>query len=496
MGVLFIMNKKTFYKKVCAGTIGLIGVSVVGLSVNAETSNVLVNKNIAISQNVDQNNFDLKDIVAFNGSAVQLDSHTARLTQSKQFQKGTISGIVSLDMNYDFLLDMDVNLGDNVNGADGVGVAFHQGAIGNIGANGGGLGIRVLKKGIGFELDTYSKAPDRDDADTSFNHAQMVGAHGGFVSTDANSGFLTALAPMQQIKFTPNTFKKLTLKWNSKQQLITADYDGQHWELKNPNIDKSKKYTFTIGAATGEHFNTHTVRINQFAAVFEKPELHANDIEILHDELFDPFDKRINLSAYDRVDGDITDKIKVVENNVDSSIPGKYQVTYEVKNSVNEVARKTINVTVKINDTWPDGQTAGWKMFSGDDIELVKDPVNALVGDYTFFADQHASVYKIFNGSEALEENATYRVTVYVKPVVDMLSDHYVKVALKEDTSSKDSRELLNTTLMRDGVLEEKGYYRLTTTFKVNKGETSPLINVENYKAGYIGSINISKVNG
>ncbi len=47
--------------------------------------------------------------------------------------------------------------------------------------------------------------------------------------------------------------------------------------------------------------------------------------------LFDPFDKRINLSAYDRVDGDITDKIKVVENNVDSSIPGKYQVTYEVK---------------------------------------------------------------------------------------------------------------------------------------------------------------------
>lgn len=216
MGVLFIMNKKTFYKKVCAGTIGLIGVSVVGLSVNAETSNVLVNKNIAISQNVDQNNFDLKDIVAFNGNAVQLDSHTARLTQSKQFQKGTISGIVSLDMNYDFLLDMDVNLGDNVNGADGVGVAFHQGAIGDIGANGGGLGIRGLKKGIGFELDTYSKAPDRDDADTSFNHAQMVGAHGGFVSTDANSGFLTALAPMQQIKFTPNTFKKLTLKWNSK----------------------------------------------------------------------------------------------------------------------------------------------------------------------------------------------------------------------------------------------------------------------------------------
>ena len=39
MGVLFIMNKKTFYKKVCAGTIGLIGVSVVGLSVNGCVKN-------------------------------------------------------------------------------------------------------------------------------------------------------------------------------------------------------------------------------------------------------------------------------------------------------------------------------------------------------------------------------------------------------------------------------------------------------------------------
>jgi hypothetical protein len=491
-----MMKRNSFYKKVCLGTIGMVGLGIVGTTINGVAANGLVNENSAISQMEQQSNFDLKDIFAFNGSVIQIDSNTAQLTETKQMLKGTISGIVSLDMNYDFLLDMDVNLGENVNGADGVGVAFHQGAIGDIGANGGGLGIRGLKKGIGFELDTYSKAPDRDDADTSFNHAQMVGAHGGFVSTDANSGFLTALAPMQQIKFTPNTFKKLTLKWNSKQQIITADYDGQHWELKNPNIDKSKKYTFTIGAATGEHFNTHTVRINQFAAVFEKPELNANDIDILQDELFDPFDKRINLSAHDSIDGDLTDKIKVAENNVDPSVPGTYQVTYEVKNSAGEVARKTITVTVKIKDTWPDGQTANWKMFSGDDIELVKDPVNALVGDYTFYADKHASVYKIFKGDEALEANATYRATVYFKPDEAILTNHHVKLSLKEDTASNESREIFNTTLAKDGVLSDKGYYRITTTFKVGEGETTPLINVENYKAGYIGSINISKVSG
>nr|WP_242586597.1 immunoglobulin-like domain-containing protein [Enterococcus sp. DIV0869a] len=608
------------------------------------------NGNVSIFKSEDKSGVDLKNLFSFNGNATQINSNTAQLTDALKTQRGSISGIVSLDMRYDFNLDIDVNLGNDVKGADGIAIAFHQDDIGKLGEYGGGLGIRGLKNGIGFELDTFSAAPD--DNDPAFNHKDMKGAHAGFVSTDKSKNVLTALAPMQQIRFTPNQFKKLVLNWNSERQVINAKYDGQTWELKNPSIDKTKKYTFTIGASTGLYFNKQTVRVNSFEAVFTKPELKANDIELYQDDKFDPFDKRIGLNAYDKVDGNLTNKIAVVENNVNTAIPGKYKVTYEVKNSVNEVARKTINVTVfskpelkandigiyqddkfdpfderiglsaydevdgdltdniavvennvntaipgkykvtyevknkanketrktisvtvyakpelkandieiyqdekfdpfderiglsaydevdgdltnkitvaennvdtaipgkykvtyevknkankvtrktinvtvKIHDTWPGGTTDGWKMFSGEDIELVKDPVNALVGEHTFYADKHASIYKRYTGKDALEANQVYRATVYFKPMNNSLVGHYVKLALKSDPSGKESREIFNTTLA-NAIPAEKGYYCVTTTFEVGEDETDPLIVVENYQPGYIGSVNISKVN-
>ncbi|OJG50757.1 hypothetical protein [Enterococcus haemoperoxidus] len=74
------------------------------------------------------------------------------------------------------------------------------------------------------------------------------------------------------------------------------------------------------------------------------------------------------------------------------------------------------------------------------------------------------------------------------------LVGHYVKLSLKSDPSSKESREIFNTTLDK-GIPAEKGYYCVTTTFEVGEDETDPLIVVENYEPGYIGSVNISKVN-
>ncbi|WP_430602376.1 hypothetical protein IGJ02_002714 [Enterococcus sp. DIV0724b] len=646
------MKKSTINKMLCLSITGAIGISMGGVTTNAMSNGHAQseNGNVSIFKSEEKSDFDLKNLFSFNGNATQINSKTAQLTAAEKSQRGSISGIVSLDMRYDFNLDVDVNLGNDIKGADGISVAFHQDSIGKLGEYGGGLGIRGLKNGIGFELDTFSEAPD--DNDPAFNHKDMKGAHAGFVSTDKSKNVLTALAPMQQIKFAPNQFKKLVLNWNSERKVINAKYDGQTWELKNPSIDKSKKYTFTIGASTGLYFNKQTVRVNSFEAVFTKPELKANDIELYQDDKFDPFDKRIGLSAYDKVDGnltnkiavvennvntaipgkykvtyqvknsvnevarktinvtvfskpelkandigiyqddkfdpfdkriglsaydkvdgdltdniavvennvntaipgkykvtyevknkanketrktinvtvyakpelkandieiyqddkfdpfderiglsaydevdgDLTNKITVVENNVDTAIPGKYKVTYEVKNSANKVVRKTINVTVKIHDTWPGGTTDGWKMFSGEDIELIKDPVNALVGEHTFYADKHASIYKLYTGKDALEANQVYRATVYFKPMDNNLVGHYVKLSLKSDPSSKESREIFNTTLDK-GIPAEKGYYCVTTTFEVGEDETDPLIVVENYEPGYIGSVNISKVN-
>ncbi|MEI5995394.1 MucBP domain-containing protein [Candidatus Enterococcus mansonii] len=253
-------------------------------------------------------------------------------------------------------------------------------------------------------------------------------------------------------------------------------------------------FSFSILTSVNQEVFANEQRVNQDKAEFNfyAVGLKAHDLEIDQDEKFDPFDKRIGLEATDKMAGDLTNKIEVIHNDVNSSVPGNYKVTYRVKNSRNEVAEKTIKVSVRINNTWPNGQASGWKMFSGHDVQLQHNPKEALIGDYTFYSDSHSSIYKHFTENDGLKKGTEYRVTIYVKPVNGKPESNRVKVSLKEDPAGKDSRELLNTFASKEQ-LAEKGYYRVTKTFKVGENETNPLIVVENFSAGYIGSINISK---
>lgn len=75
----------------------------------------------------------------------------------------------------------------------------------------------------------------------------------------------------------------------------------------------------------------------------KEPAITANDVTLNSGSNFNPLD---GVSAYDAWDGDVTDKIKVVSNNVDTNIGGTYVVTYEVIDSENNKATKTINVTI------------------------------------------------------------------------------------------------------------------------------------------------------
>lgn len=52
------------------------------------------------------------------------------------------------------------------------------------------------------------------------------------------------------------------------------------------------------------------------------------------------------VTAIDQEDGNITNKIKVIKDNVDPSTPGCYEVTYEVTDSLGKTSQKTIDVTI------------------------------------------------------------------------------------------------------------------------------------------------------
>ena len=74
------------------------------------------------------------------------------------------------------------------------------------------------------------------------------------------------------------------------------------------------------------------------------PTIDAKNVEITVGQIFDAMKYA---TAKDAEDGDLTEKIKVVRNNVDTSKAGTYEVTYLVTDSQDLSRARTITVTVK-----------------------------------------------------------------------------------------------------------------------------------------------------
>lgn len=91
---------------------------------------------------------------------------------------------------------------------------------------------------------------------------------------------------------------------------------------------------------------TVEIRYNQI------PQITADNITIYENEISSAvLSERLkqNASAYDAEDGDLSDQIRIISNNVDTRTPGNYEVTYEVIDSKGAVGIKTIDVTVLEN---------------------------------------------------------------------------------------------------------------------------------------------------
>lgn len=73
------------------------------------------------------------------------------------------------------------------------------------------------------------------------------------------------------------------------------------------------------------------------------PVIEASDKEV---RLNAKFNEKQGVKVIDTEDGDITDKIKVIENNVDTTKVGEYKVIYQVTDSFNHTVTKEIKVSV------------------------------------------------------------------------------------------------------------------------------------------------------
>lgn len=76
-----------------------------------------------------------------------------------------------------------------------------------------------------------------------------------------------------------------------------------------------------------------------------KPVIEVSDKNISLNKEFNPMD---GVKASDKEDGDLTDKVVVTSNNVDTSVEGEYSVSFEVSDSALQASSKTIKVNVSV----------------------------------------------------------------------------------------------------------------------------------------------------
>ncbi|MBC1604467.1 DUF5011 domain-containing protein [Listeria rocourtiae] len=99
----------------------------------------------------------------------------------------------------------------------------------------------------------------------------------------------------------------------------------------------------------------------------EAPVIHVSHQVIAMDSVFDPL---AGVTASDKESGDLTDKIQVVENTVNSNVEGVYQVTYEVSDGNGKTTRITIDITVQ-NDA-PEIQASDHTIPVGADFDALE----------------------------------------------------------------------------------------------------------------------------
>ncbi|MBC1984598.1 immunoglobulin-like domain-containing protein [Listeria booriae] len=114
------------------------------------------------------------------------------------------------------------------------------------------------------------------------------------------------------------------------------------------DVDTSTEGTYHVTySVTDSDGNTTTKTITVTVSSNNAPVITAADKTLKKGASFDPM---TGVTANDTEDGNVTDKVTVTANDVDTSVVGTYHVTYSVTDSDGNTTTKTVTVTVTSND--------------------------------------------------------------------------------------------------------------------------------------------------
>ena len=181
--------------------------------------------------------------------------------------------------------------------------------------SGGASHVKTIKVTVNPKMEPLNAAPIIQAEDKTLTVGDEFDPMADVTATDAEDGNLT-----------------------DKIEILKNEVDT----TKPGKYEVTYKVTDSQGASRTK---TITVTVNpKIEPLNEAPTIDVTDKEITVGDKFDPKD---GVTAKDKEDGNLTDKIEILKNTVDTTKAGKYEVTYKVTDSKGASCTKTIKVTVK-----------------------------------------------------------------------------------------------------------------------------------------------------
>ena len=298
------------------------------------------------------------------------------------------------------------------------------------------------------------------------------------------------------IKFTNTTYGKVTVDTSDNQYTwVNYNTEDAYYSkisglytytyvrvLSTQKVGNDIWYKVPVSLTTNENIYGYTlskysnyIKIELSTPTIEntKPVITAKDKEIYEGEEYNP---KKDVTAYDNEDGDITNKIEVVSNNVNNKKVGTYKVIYKVIDSSNEITTKTISVTVKEN-TSPIIKASNITFKENTEYDLLKgvtaydkedgDLTKKIVIKENDVKKEESGTYKvIYEVKDSLGKTTTKQIEVTVEKIDNKKNDDTNTEIKDENNNTID--ELTKNQLNGEFNLESLVYNKKTKLFSIS----------------------------
>lgn len=184
---------------------------------------------------------------------------------------------------------------------------------------------------------------------------------------------------------------KKDIQQNNKQEEKSLkpslkEYTGPNCNVNKDGEKKAKEETLSKNIVKPKEDKKSPVRQSN-----NPPTISAEDATINVGSTW--YSQLHNVNANDNEDGNITGKVEVVENKVNTQVPGTYRVTFRVSDSKGETASTTVNVTVRGTAN----ETVNSKMGEGnkENSNAQKQSVDAYSQHFAYVLNQE--MYRLVN---------------------------------------------------------------------------------------------------